>query len=165
MVEARQKAIAEDFEDLERARYRALLLRTNTGWSEDGAQHASLETHVLAHEEVFEHAEVVEEPDVLKGPRHPSGHDLVGRPPGDFPSVEAHAPRVRPDHASDQVEQRRLARPVRPDDADELPGVDVEVDIGSGGYPPKLLGEALDLKERVSGSSRRRRVRPRQIDH
>src|SRR5205823_6380231 len=53
------------------------------------------------------------------------------------PAAQAGVPRGRPGDARQDLEQRRFAGPVAPDDADGLAGPDVEADVAQG---PELRG-------------------------
>ncbi len=118
---------------------------------------------MLADEQVLHHAQVVEEPDVLEGPAHPPGHDLVRRPPADLVTLESDAPRIRRDEPGDQVEQRGLARAVRPDHADQLARPDGQRDVVGGRQSAEALAQPLDLQQGAAGPARGFRARPRQI--
>ena len=73
--------------------------------------------------------------------------------PADVVTVDAHRPLRRPLQGPDDVDQRRLPRPRRADDDDELAGADREVDPGEG-LDRRLAGVALDdavhLQHRVA---------------
>ena len=86
----------------------------------------------------------------LKRPREPPVRDLVGLKPGNVLSVEPDRPRGGVDHPGDEVERRRLARPVRADESGERPPLDVEANVVDGGDTAELLPEPLHLEGRVS---------------
>ncbi len=56
-------------------------------------------------------------------------------------TLEQDAARARPQHAADQVEQRRLAGSVRADHAADLAGCNREVDIGNGVQAAEALAD------------------------
>ena len=58
--------------------------------------------------------------------------DPVRRDPGDVPAVEHDRAAVGPVVAADHVDQRRLARPVGPDEAQDLAGADLECHARQG---------------------------------
>src|SRR5262249_48670591 len=101
------------------------------------------------------HAQPVEEAQVLEGPRHPGADDLVRRAPGDVGAVQRHPPLVGRQEAGDQVEGGRLARPVRPDQADGRAALDGEAqvldDLGAG----EALGQRLDPQDLAQKSLQR----------
>ena len=55
--------------------------------------------------------------------------DLAVRPVGERTTVERHRAAGRTVHAAEQLEQRRLAGSVRPENADQLAALDVQEDI------------------------------------
>ena len=63
--------------------------------------------------------------------------------PADVVPVDAHRPLRRALQRPDDVDERRLPRPRRTDDHDELAGADREVDPGEG-LDRRLAGVALD---------------------
>src|SRR5581483_8442158 len=62
---------------------------------------------------------------------------------------------VRPEQAGDEVEERRLARAVRADDADRLPGPHLEGDAVDGADAAERPRQVLDLEKRARGRRRR----------
>ncbi len=72
---------------------------------------------------------------------------------------------IRPPSAGgesrDQVEQRGLARPVRPDQPDDLALVELERDVGDGLHSAESHMEIGDLEHRVAGGRRGASVRRR----
>ena len=91
----------------------------HSGWPEDRARHRGVEPAVLAHQHVVEHAHVLEEPDRLEGARDPLADDGVGPEADQARAVEPDLAPVRPEQPRDEVEEGRLARPVRADEADD----------------------------------------------
>jgi hypothetical protein len=69
---------------------------------------------------VLDHRHVQEQAQALEGPRDPLPGDGVLGLPGDRLPGEADVPGTRLVHARDHVEDCRLARAVRPDQADDL---------------------------------------------
>ena len=65
------------------------------------------------------HAHLREQPSRLREVPDPEAHDLVGPAPGDLAAVEDDAARAGHEIAEGRLEQRRLARAVGPDDADD----------------------------------------------
>ena len=81
---------------------------------------------VRADEHVLEHGHRPEELDVLERARDTLAHDLVRGCLEDRRAVEQHLAGVRPVQARDDVEGRRLAGAVRPDQAGDVPFLDLE---------------------------------------
>jgi hypothetical protein len=61
--------------------------------------------------------EVAEQTDVLEGPADPTPADLIRLAAGNVLIAELHTPCSWPVEAGDAVEERRLARSIRPDEA------------------------------------------------
>src|SRR6185503_3956572 len=72
------------------------------------------EDQVLAHRELRKHLQQ------LEGAAHPQAVELAGPQAGDLAAVDAHLPGRGRELPEDAVEQRRLARAVRPDQAEDL---------------------------------------------
>src|SRR5207253_1758393 len=83
----------------------------------------------------------------LEGSGDPQLGDLVRLEPHQVVSVERGLAAVRLVQASDQVEQGGLPGAVRPDDADDLAGLDGDVELADGRQPTEGLGEAVDLQQ------------------
>ena len=81
---------------------------------------------VRADEHVLEHGHRPEELDVLERARYALAHDLVRGCLEDRRAVEQHLAGVRPVEARDDVEGRRLAGAVRPDEARDVSLLDLE---------------------------------------
>lgn len=111
---------AEDPEQFEHMRTNLPFLIMVSPPPEDGVGNPVPEMHVAGGPDIVKNAQRPEEPDVLKRPRDPAPGDPVGALAGNIHPVERHPPgsrRIDPGH---HVEDRRLARTVRPDEADEL---------------------------------------------
>ncbi len=118
---------------------------------------------VLDHGQVREHARVLEGADQAA----PGEPRRVG-PPHDA-AVEADLPAVGGQVAGDEVEDRRLARPVRPDQTGDRPRLHGERARVHGDDAPEALARRFDLEQRRheattssvrrSGGSRRTRSR------
>ena len=61
-------------------------------------------------------------------------------------AAEQHLAGIGPDEAAQHVQQRGLARPVRADDAQDMPGRDGERDRIKCGQPAETDGHALHFK-------------------
>ena len=97
--------------------------------------------HVLGDGHALEGAQL------LEGARDAAPAHVVGREPGEPRPVELHLALVGRVEAADAVEERRLAGAVRPDDADELTGRDVERDAAVGGDAAEALGHAANAEQ------------------
>ena len=67
----------------------------------------------------------------------------IGSQTGHVGSGEAHRPGVRPDEAGDEIEERRLAGAVRPDQADDLPPADLERHVAIRVHAAEALRKAV----------------------
>ncbi len=74
--------------------------------------------------------------------------DPVRGPPGDVDAVDRDPAGVQPLDPHDQLHHRRLARPVRPDQAEDLARTDREPDVLHRDQAAEPLGQALDLEYR-----------------
>ncbi len=83
---------------------------------------------VRAHLEVLEHGHRREQAPVLGHDRHPPPDPVARRALGDVLAVEPHAAAARPHDPEHRLQRRRLARRVAPEQADELPRADLQVD-------------------------------------
>ncbi len=111
--------------------------------------------HVLERGQVGEHAEDLERSaDPETGPpMHPH--------PGDVAVVEADFSAIRRDEPGEHVEERRLARAVRPDQAMELAGHHVQVDVVGGDERAEALVQSAHREDRRGGIELRRALVPR----
>ena len=76
----------------------------------------------------------------------PAARDGVGRPPGNVFAVEPDAPGARLERTRQQIDERRLAGAVRPDDAVHPVGREVQRDAVDSDEPAEHAGEILDLE-------------------
>ena len=81
--------------------------------------------------EVLSHGEVVEQLGALPGPCQAAPRPDVRWHPREVAPVQLDPPGV-PDEAGDRVDERRLARAVRADEADQLALGDLEIDVLDG---------------------------------
>src|SRR5205807_1455107 len=96
---------------------------------EEGVPDFRVHAGVLADAHVVEGRHVGEEPDLLKRPSDAELGDLVGLEPGDVLPLENDRARGRRVDAGDRVEERGLARTVRPDEREDLALADLETDL------------------------------------
>ncbi len=92
---------------------------------------------------VLERGHVLEEADVLERPPDAELRDPVGRLVRDVVAVELDHARRRLVDAREHVEERRLARAVRADQADDRLARDDEVDVVDGDEAAELLAHLL----------------------
>src|SRR5205807_8009399 len=90
--------------------------------------------HVLGHREGGADA------GVLDGAPQADGGPAVGSPAGDVPPVEGDAPGVQGQDPGDEVEDRRLPRPVGTDETQDLVLPEVEGDVVHRGDAAEALG-------------------------
>ena len=95
------------------------------GQAEDGAGHARAVAGVGADHDVVQRGHVGEQADVLERAGDAEPGDLVGPAPGEVGAREPDLALGRLVHAGDDVEHRRLARSVGPDQGEDLALVDV----------------------------------------
>ena len=91
----------------------------------------------------------------LEAARQAAAIDLERREPGDRLPVQAHFARARPDAAADEVEQRRFAGAVRPDDRVPLALGDVERDAADDLHRAEALAKIEERKRRAHPSPRK----------
>ena len=116
---------------------------------------------VLGGEEVLPHGGALDQPDILERAAHPQGGAFVDLGARDVAALEPDAALVGPVEAGDDVERRRLAGAVGPDDADDLPLAGPEAHVAGGLDAAEADGAAPHLKHghrspapRLSGSER-----------
>src|SRR5690349_10468322 len=102
---------------------------------------------MAAEQEVLEHGGVLEQLDVLERPRDAAPRDLVRRHPRDVLAVEDQTARGRLVDARDQVEDRRLAGAVGPDDREDLARLDLEAHAVDGPEAAEVHDEAVRGEE------------------
>ena len=100
-------------------------------------------------DQVVAHGEAAENLQALEGAADAAAREAQWRQAGDILALETHVTRGRLDLAENGVEQRGLAAAVRADDAEDLPGSDIEADAVDGldraiGFP-----DVGDFEERA----------------
>src|SRR5581483_11573661 len=96
------------------------------------------------------HRERGEQLRVLKGAGEAGARALGRGNRGDVAAVEVHVTARRGDEPAHRVEQRRLARAVRPDEADDGAAGHVEGDVVHGDDPAELHADVVDGEDRVA---------------
>ena len=99
-----------------------------------------------ADEDVLERGHLREEADVLERAADPELRDRVRRLRRHVVPVEDDLAGGRLVHAREHVEERRLARAVRADQAHDRPVGDREVQIVDGDEPAELLAHVLGFE-------------------
>jgi hypothetical protein len=79
---------------------------------------------------------------VLEGARDPGPAAALRRPAGHVAGLELDAPGRRPVEPGQQVDERRLAGAVRPDQADDLVPAQLELDVRQRGDALEGPGDA-----------------------
>jgi hypothetical protein len=120
--------------------------------AEERFEDAALQPAVHAHHHVLERGHLVEEPDVLERARHAQRRDLVRRLTGDARSVEDDLAAGGLVDARQHVEERRLAGPVRPDEAHDRAARDEEVHVLDGDQAAELLPDPVGLEDVAVGA-------------
>ena len=151
---------ADEGEQLARPVPRAELLGDHARRSEHGPGDGRAETAVLADEHVLEHAHLGEETDRLERARDAAPDDRVRPKPHEARALEHQAACVGPDEPGHDVEERRLARPVRADQPDDGAARNDQVDLVEGDDASEASGHALHLENR---RRRRRASAPRTV--
>src|SRR5258706_2798511 len=104
---------------------------------------------------VVEDGQVAEQANVLECPTDPQPGDAVGRCARHVLAIESDGPARWPEEPGQEVEQRRLARAVRPDDAVDRQRSEIERVVVEGSQAAERLRQAADLEEpRLFGSGR-----------
>src|SRR5262249_42502102 len=98
-----------------------------------------------ADEDVLERRQLAERPRNLERAGDPGAAMPVGREPRDVTAGEQRAPLIRPRAAADDVQERRLAGPVRADDPDRLALADRQADALDRAHRAERLRDAFEL--------------------
>src|SRR6266550_4110883 len=107
-----------------------------------------------SHKRVLHQRHVGEKAQVLEGTRNTLLDNPVRLQSGNVLACEQHLAAIRLDEAGDKIEERRLARAVRPDDGDDRSRHDVEIDAVHGLNAAERLRQVLDLKQRLARVNR-----------
>src|SRR6267143_3008200 len=127
---------ADGFQDAQRLR-----VRIGIAEADDVSQ---------GHDQILQHRHAVEGARDLEAACDTAARALVGRQARDLGAVEHDRARFVPQCARDTVDQGRLARSVRPDQAEALAGRDLQADLAQRGEAPEMLRHASYLKERCN---------------
>ena len=79
--------------------------------------------------------------------------DRIGLCAGDVGAAEHDASGIRREHAVDQIEQRRLAGAVRPDQAENFALAHDETQVVHGLQAAEALADVIELEERRHSST------------
>jgi hypothetical protein len=117
---------------------------------------------MAADQDVLQHRHGAEETEILEGAADAERGDAVARRLEQRDALELDGPLVELIEPAEAVEQRRLARAVRADEAADLAALDVEGDAVEGDDAAEALGDAGYAEQRLPLAARqRRRGRPR----
>ena len=97
--------------------------------------------------DVFEYGETAEQQVELESPHHPLPGNQVGTHSGDVLALKVNLSSGRLEKSGDEVEQRRLAGTIGPDDAEDFPFVDVKVEPIDRIHAAEALLQVVDLKQ------------------
>ena len=103
---------------------------------------------------VFQHRHIGERLHDLMGAGETVAGDAVRRLAGDVDAAKYDLPGIRLEHAVDQIEQRRLAGAVRPDEAENFALFDGEAQIVHGLQPAEAPADAVEFEDRRHSSTR-----------
>ena len=103
---------------------------------------------------VFQHRHIGERLHDLMGAREPVAGDDKGPFAGDVDAVEHDLAGIRRKHAVDQIEQRRFAGAVRPDQAEDFARLQDEAQIVHRLQAAEALADAVELEQRRHSSTR-----------
>src|SRR4029077_10101527 len=121
-----------------------------------GRQHPGLHPHVAAQHYVVEHRHAAEERDVLERTRDAECRDLRWSGAGYVVTLKDDRARVRPIEPADHVEERGLARTIRPNDRHQLAAADGERYALDGAHPAEMFRDTRNGKLRLAGHDCRR---------
>jgi hypothetical protein len=117
------------------------------GQAEHQAEEAAADLGMKDDQHVFQHRHLAEQAAVLEGPAHAARRDLVRRHAVDALALEADLAGGRAHVAGDDVEQRRLAGAVRPDQRPDFARVGVEGHAGQRLEPGEMHRQVTDLEQ------------------
>src|SRR3990170_363249 len=144
---------AEKFQDLEAPVPDSPLLAPREGEVQHAGEEPRPAVDMPADHDVLQDRHLGEEPDMLERARHPESSDLEGLQALDRRPVEQDPAAVGRQDPGDQVEERRLARAVRPDQRLDRPARDVEGTPSHGLEAAEALADIQDRKEGHGASS------------
>ena len=125
----------------------AVLLGAHRRQEQKLRHQVALAVAVAPDEKVLQHRRLVEQLDVLEGPRDPQRGDLVRRARQDALALEAYVALGGVVEPRDQVEDRRLAGPVRPDQREDLALLDGERNLVDRHDAAEAQGDVVDLEQ------------------
>ena len=115
--------------------------------------------------DVFQNGQIGERPHDLKRARNAHPADQVRPQASERPALELDRATCQLRDPCDDVDQRRLAGAVRPDQAHDLAGMDVEADVLDGHDTAEVLGGVAHLQNRRAHTrwATRLRAKTRQV--
>ena len=125
-------------------------------------------TQMKSGDHVLQRGEMPEQPDFLERARDPVADALMRAQVRELDPVEGDGAGVRPVDAAHEIEQRRLAGAVRPDDGVDRAGADGERNVAHRVHAAEALVQAFGLQKRgvrlhaqhPGGRRAHRRARP-----
>ncbi len=111
--------------------------------------------HMPADQQILQYGLMLEELRVLKSPGNTAVGDVARAYAADIGAEERH-PAVTFDvvQAADQVQHRRLAGTVGPDDAEDFAALDIERDVTHGVHAAEAETEPFGAEDRVAHFTR-----------
>lgn len=103
----------------------------------------------MSGDEIFLDRQALEYLPPFRAMGQPHAYDLFGTRAGNVLAFEPDGTGRRARHARNGIEQRRLARAVRPQDDDDLMFADLQVDAFKNADPPVSRAEPGDLEQRL----------------
>src|SRR5579872_3955219 len=101
--------------------------------AKERSQNGSLEPGMIAHQNIFQDRHIVEQANILKRPGNPLTDNAVGSQASQGLPRQTDLARTDPVEASNEIKNRRLARAIRADNADDLARHNFQADIFDSG--------------------------------
>ena len=128
--------------------------RSRSGAAGDHVPEAERSAACMPDQHVLDGGHAREQADVLEGAADAERGDLVGaQPERRGVPAEGHGALLGHVDPGEDVEERRLAGPVGPDDRGDVPFLEREVDRVQGGQPAEALAHGPGLEQRHQGFS------------
>ena len=138
---------SEVLKHLVRSLQEVRFLVPNPPGPKEGADGAGPPLELICVGDVVAHREAAEQQVELERPHHSAPGNQVGARSGDVRTSKENPARGRLEKPGDEVEKRRLARAVRPDDAEDLSFPDAKVEPVDRVHAAEALLELTGLKQ------------------
>ena len=132
-------------------RARRALPVQRAGGEEVAPQPSSLVAHPVAQHDVLAYGETHEQLELLERAGEPESGPLRGRLPRDLLATEEHVSVVRVEQSGQHTEQRGLAGPVRPDEADDRARGHRDAHVVEGDEATEAHGDVVGLERGRGG--------------